>query len=86
MAPFPSRPLAPVGNAVVPVPPSQARAAVSQEVPPPAWPSTPEPSKGQERWPWPELPESSSSEATDGAVLLLYWERLNRLDREQRGE
>lgn len=42
--------------------------------------------KAQELWPWPELPEPSSPESPDGAVLLLYWERLNRLDREQRGE
>jgi len=45
-----------------------------------------EPSKAQDLWPWPELPEPSSPDSPDGAVLLLYWERLNRLDREQRGE
>lgn len=34
---------------------------------------------------WPELPEAQVSESVDGAAMLREWERLRRLDREQRG-
>ena len=34
---------------------------------------------------WPELPEAQVSESVDGAVMLREWERLRRLEREQRG-
>ncbi len=37
-------------------------------------------------YPWPELPEPPSPEPADEAVLLHQWERLLRLEREQRGE
>jgi hypothetical protein len=36
--------------------------------------------------PWPELPAPPPLEPAEGAALLLQWERLSRLDREQRGE
>jgi len=86
LAPLPSRPLVPVANVVAPAPSSQALAPRSEEVPSPAWPSLPESSRSQDRWPWPELPEPPVSESPEGAALLLHWERLLRLDREQRGE
>jgi len=85
LAPLPSRPYAPVGNVMAP-PASQALASRQEEPPSPAWPALPEPSSVQDHWPWPVLPEPPSTEAADSALLLLYWERLNRLDREQRGE
>jgi hypothetical protein len=92
LAPLPSRPPTPVENVLAPPPASQVFAPRAEETPTPAWPSLPEeheppePSSVQDRWPWPVLPEPPSTEAADGAVLLLYWERLSRLDREQRGE
>jgi hypothetical protein len=36
--------------------------------------------------PWPELPETPLTESPEASALLLLWERLSRLDREQRGE
>jgi hypothetical protein len=38
------------------------------------------------RGPWTELPDAPPTEPSEGAALLLQWERLERLDREQRGE
>lgn len=35
---------------------------------------------------WPELPEAQQIEVMDGEAALREWERLHRLDREQRGE
>jgi hypothetical protein len=77
LAPLPAWPAAPRENALAPAPAVQALASPFEEEAPSTSPG---------RWPWPELPEPSTSDAADGAVLLLYWERLNRLDREQRGE
>jgi hypothetical protein len=85
LAPRPVSPLEPVANVVVPMPVLRAH-ALAEEPSPLARPPMPESSNSEERWPWPELPEPQSPESPDGAVLLLYWERLNRLDREQRGE
>lgn len=34
---------------------------------------------------WPELPEAQGAESVDGVAVLREWERLRRLDREQRG-
>jgi hypothetical protein len=45
-----------------------------------------EASEDRLRLPWPELLEPPPTESAEGASLLLQWERLNRLDREQRGE
>jgi hypothetical protein len=36
--------------------------------------------------PWPELPPAPRAERMEGVVELREWERLRRLDREQRGE
>lgn len=36
--------------------------------------------------PWPQLPETPLTESPEASALLLQWERLSRLDREQRGE
>lgn len=36
--------------------------------------------------PWPELPEASPVEPAEALALLRQWERLSRLEREQRGE
>jgi hypothetical protein len=58
---------------------------VSEAQPPAGAPSeAPEPR--QLGGPWPELPESPQPDPVDGAILLQQWERLSRLDREQRGE
>jgi hypothetical protein len=40
------------------------------------------------RWtgPWPDLPEVLPAESAETEALLRQWERLTRLDREQRGE
>ncbi|HLL00858.1 MAG TPA: hypothetical protein VK539_09745 [Myxococcaceae bacterium] len=89
LAPLPARPSAPEGNVLPPAPAAPARVSgfeeeASSKRPGPS--ASPELFTPQDRWPWPELPEHSTSDAADGAVLLLYWERLNRLDREQRGE
>ncbi|MBN1206804.1 MAG: hypothetical protein JXB05_18115 [Myxococcaceae bacterium] len=46
----------------------------------------PELPEDRQSLPWPELPEPPSTESAEGAALLLQWERLGRLDREQRGE
>lgn len=35
---------------------------------------------------WPELPPAPRAESDEAAVELREWERLRRLDREQRGE
>jgi hypothetical protein len=40
----------------------------------------------REAHPWPELPEPQQVEVMDGEAALREWERLHRLDREQRGE
>lgn len=89
LAPLPARPSMPEGNILAPAPAAPARSSLFEDEAPSRrlGPSaSPEPSTSQDRWPWPELPEHSTSDTADGAVLLLYWERLNRLDREQRGE
>ncbi|AKJ07348.1 Hypothetical protein AA314_08974 [Archangium gephyra] len=36
--------------------------------------------------PWPEAPELPSPDPGDPLVVLRDWERLRRLEREQRGE
>jgi hypothetical protein len=34
---------------------------------------------------WPELPEAQGAESVDGSAVLREWERMRRLEREQRG-
>jgi hypothetical protein len=41
--------------------------------------------EGTREDPWPALPEEPPEPGEDGAALLRSWERLQRLDREQRG-
>jgi hypothetical protein len=50
-------------------------------------PSEP-PARPEIRWtgPWPELPEVLPAESAEAEAVLRQWERLTRLDREQRGE
>jgi hypothetical protein len=98
LAPLPSGPHAPARNVLALVPAPRELASPEEEEPSPGWPALPSretgsvsqkatgPSEEQERWPWPELPESSAAEPSEGAALLLSWDRLLRLDREQRGE
>lgn len=45
-----------------------------------------EPFEESRACPWPELPESPPADSTEAQSALRHWERLNRLDREQRGE
>ncbi|WP_407737690.1 hypothetical protein [Hyalangium sp.] len=45
-----------------------------------------EASEAQPSRPWPELPQAPVTESPEASSLLLQWERLSRLDREQRGE
>ena len=46
------------------------------------------PARPEIRWtgPWPDLPEVLPAEPAEAEALLRQWERLTRLDREQRGE
>jgi hypothetical protein len=46
------------------------------------------PARAEIRWtgPWPDLPEVLPAESAETEALLRQWERLTRLDREQRGE
>jgi len=46
------------------------------------------PARPEIRWtgPWPDLPEVLPAESAEADALLRQWERLTRLDREQRGE
>lgn len=46
----------------------------------------PEPFEEPQACPWPELPEPPCSDSTEAQAALRHWERLSRLDREQRGE
>lgn len=46
----------------------------------------PRSTEASEPSPWPELPPAPRAERTDTVVELRQWERLRRLDREQRGE
>ncbi len=59
-----------------------------KEEQPPAQPPSEGPERPEIRWsgPWPELPEASPAESEEAGALLRQWERLSRLDREQRGE
>lgn len=51
------------------------------------WPSE-TPARPEIRWtgPWPDLPDVLPAESAETEALLRQWERLTRLDREQRGE
>lgn len=55
-----------------------------------AQPPGPAPERPEIRWsgPWPDLPEEASppESVEEAGALLRQWERLSRLDREQRGE
>ncbi len=53
-----------------------------------AQPPTTPPERPEPRWsaPWPDLPEALSADPAEAGALLRQWERLSRLDREQRGE
>ena len=53
-----------------------------------AQPPTTLPERSEIRWsaPWPDLPEAPSADPAEAGALLRQWERLSRLDREQRGE
>jgi hypothetical protein len=46
------------------------------------------PARPEIRWtgPWPDLPDVLPAEPAEAEALLRQWERLTRLDREQRGE
>ncbi len=59
-----------------------------KEEQPPAQPPSEGPERPEIRWsgPWPDLPEASPAESEEAGALLRQWERLSRLDREQRGE
>jgi hypothetical protein len=54
----------------------------------PAQPPATPPERPGIRWsaPWPELPEALPADPAEAGALLRQWERLSRLDREQRGE
>ncbi|MDY7227264.1 hypothetical protein [Hyalangium rubrum] len=81
-------------NTVLQVPRAPARAEAPGDAPkapplPAPGPSPRASSPPSEEWVvcyWPELPEPSSPDPEDAAALLQQWERLDRLDREQRGE
>jgi len=45
-----------------------------------------EPPEARRAGPWPELPEPPPAESAEALAALRQWERLSRLDREQRGE
>jgi len=51
------------------------------------WPGE-TPARPEIRWtgPWPDLPDVLPAESAETEALLRQWERLTRLDREQRGE
>ncbi len=53
-----------------------------------AQPTSAAPERPEIRWsgPWPDLPEADPPESAEAGALLRQWERLSRLDREQRGE
>jgi hypothetical protein len=46
----------------------------------------PMPAEARRSGPWPDLPEPPPAESAEAGALLRQWERLGRLDREQRGE
>jgi hypothetical protein len=64
-------------------PPLAAEAEVKR-APAPRMDSEPLEARGS--GPWPELPEAPPSESAEAQAALRQWERLSRLDREQRGE
>jgi len=64
--------------------PALAEAAEPKRVTPPG--ADPEPFEAHRSGPWPELPEPPPAESPEAVALLRQWERLSRLDREQRGE
>jgi hypothetical protein len=53
-----------------------------------ARPPSETPARSEIRWtgPWPDLPEALPAESAEAEALMRQWERLTRLDREQRGE
>jgi hypothetical protein len=64
--------------------PALAEAAEPKRATPPR--ADPEPFEAHRSGPWPELPEPPPAESPEAVALLRQWERLSRLDREQRGE
>jgi hypothetical protein len=64
--------------------PPFANEAESKQAPAP--PVEPEPLAARVGGPWPELLEPPPSESAEAQSVLRQWERLSRLDREQRGE